>query len=539
MRKLFVLIFMFLSLQSIYAQKSRSVKINGTVEYISSQFVYINFKNTNGINIGDTLFLKYRKRLRPKLIVKTKSSRSCAAIVIGKKVKKGMKVIAFIKNAKKENKSGIKKTEYVKIEKYSEDKTKIKKSSRIGKLKSIKSEFYGRFSLSGYSNISNIPGQQDYQHWRHSLSLYANNISGSKISLSSYVTFRYRADQWNLVQSNLGSALKFYDLAIKYQINSNANLLVGRKINRKLSNVGAIDGLQFETKVNNFFIGGILGSRPNFSDYGFNIKLLELGAYINRTDSVGNGQMSNTLSIMQQMNDFTTDRRFLYFQHSSNFIKNVYLFLSTEFDLFEHIHERSANKFSLTSLFLSLRYSPARWVTVSTSYDARRNVIYYETFKNYIDQLVENATRQGFRLRINLRPVRYVFASVYSGYRFRKSDIKPTRNFGGSVTYSRLPFVNASLNISYIKLITNYLDGNIIGVRLSKDIFNGLIYSTVGYRRVNYTFNNSAPDLLQDIFLVDLSLRVSRKISLSLSYEGTYQGITSYSNIFANITTRF
>ena len=539
MKNILIISLLFFVMENSLAQTTSKTKIEGSVEYISSQYIYISFKSTSDIKIGDTLYVKYRKKLRPRLIVKSKSSRSCAAVLIGSKIKKGRKVYAFIYRADKMKKVVRKESKIV--NKYSYTKNDIDKHSlnTIGVLENNKPELYGRLSISGYSSLSNIPGQQDYQHWRHSLSLYANNISGSNISLSSYVTFRYRADQWNLVQSNLGSALKFYDLAMKYQINSNTNLLVGRKINRKLSNVGAIDGLQFETKVNNFFIGGILGSRPNFSDYGFNIKLLELGAYINRTDSVGNGQMSNTLSIMQQMNDFSTDRRFLYFQHSSNFIKNVYLFLSTEFDLFEHIHERSANKFSLTSLFLSLRYSPARWVTVSTSYDARRNVIYYETFKNYIDQLIENATRQGFRLRINLRPVRYVFASVYSGYRFRKSDIKPTRNFGGSVTYSRLPFVNASLNISYIKLITNYLDGNIIGVRLSKDIFNGLIYSTVGYRRVNYTFNNSAPDLLQDIFLVDLSLRVSRKISLSLSYEGTYQGITSYSNIFANITTRF
>ena len=48
-----------------------------------------------------------------------------------------------------------------------------------------------------------------------------------KNSLSSFVTFRYRTDQWNIVQNNLGSVLNFYNLTIKYQINNNTNLLVG------------------------------------------------------------------------------------------------------------------------------------------------------------------------------------------------------------------------------------------------------------------------------------------------------------------------
>jgi len=539
MRKLLVPILIFFSLQNIFAQKSKSIRVDGTIEYVSSQYIYVGFKNTRDIKIGDTLFVKYRNKLSPKLIVKTKSSRSCAATLIGKKVKKGRKVIAFLHEVKGENELSDKKDKYVKIEYYSKIKTRKQSSNKVGKLEYSKPEFYGRFSMSGYSNFSNLPGQQNYQHWRHSLSLYADNINGSKISLSSYVTFRYRADQWALVQNNLGSALKIYDLAFKYQVNNNTNLLFGRKINQKLSNIGAIDGIQFETKLNKYFVGGILGSRPNFSDYGLNIKLLEMGAYVNRTDSVGYGLMSNTLSIIQQMNDFTTDRRFLYFQHSSNFIRNVYLFMSSEIDLFEHIYGSSSNKFSLTSLYVSLRYSPERWITLSTSYDARKNVIYYETFKNYLDRLIDNATRQGFRLRINLHPVKYIFASIYSGYRFRKSDIKPTRNYGGSITYSRIPFLHVSLNANYIKLITNYLNGNIIGLRLSKYIFGGLIYSTLGYRIVNYKFNTSVPDLVQDIFLIDLSVRVTKKISFSLSYEGTYQGSTSYSNIFANITTRF
>ncbi len=540
--KKYKLIFVLLVLCSaVYAQKSGKKLIKGKVEYISSQFYYIRFTTTNGINAGDTLYIKSRKKYIRKFIVKSKSSRSCAAVLIGSKVKLNRNVYAFvrIKITEPKKKEPVTVSSNKLTEKSAKNSAKIYTSSVAKKIRRNEKSIYGRLSISGYSNISNIPGQQDYQHWRHSFSFYANHINGSRFSISNYISFRYRADQWSRVQNNIGTALKIYDLSFKYDLSRNSYLLLGRKINPNLSNIGAIDGIQMETKINDYKIGGIFGSRPNLIDYGYNFKLLQFGGYISRTDSLGSGQMQNTISAIQQMNDYTTDRRFIYLQHSNNIIRKVYLFFSSEIDLFRKVHNNSQNDFRLTSLYLSLRYSPKHWLSLSASYDARKNVIYYETFKNYIDQLIDNATRQGFRFRVNIRPVNYLFASFYTGYRFRNSDIKPTRNFGGSITYSRLPFINASLNTSFIKLMTNYLDGSIFGLRLSKDLFRGLVYSTIGYRKVNYSFATEIPDLNQNIFLLDLSFRIARKISFSISYEGTFEGITSYSNVYANFTTRF
>jgi len=313
---------------------------------------------------------------------------------------------------------------------------------------------------------------------------------------------------------------------------------MGRNINRKVSNIGAVDGLQFETKYEKFIIGGIFGLRPNYQDYGLDLNLLEFGVYVNRSDSLGMGVIKNTISVFQQMNDLTTDRRFLYFQHSNNIVRNTNLFLSTEMDLFEKINGINSNTLKFTSLFLSIRYSPIRWFSTSLSYDARKNVIYYETFKNYADQLAEDALRQGFRFRINLRPIKYVFVNTYSGYRFRDSDIKPTKNFGGSITHSRIPYLNISANISFINLVTNYLEGNIWGARLSKEFLNGYLSTTLGFRRVDYNFI-SGSNLLQNIVLLDLSYRINKNLFFSINYEGTFQGATSFSNIYANITKRF
>ncbi len=522
---------------TVFGQKAGKEKVIGKVEFISSQYYYVNFSGTGRINIGDTLFIKYREKYYPKLIVVKKSSRSCATKLIGKRIKKGRRVYAFVpKTVAHQTEEMISEDKPVLTQ---NEKPKNIKTLKVKNFKRTEPEYYGKYSLSGYSNFSNIIEQNDYQHWRHSLSFYANNIKGSKLSFSSYLTFRYRSDQWSYVHQHLGDALKIYDLAVRYEFNKTTNFTIGRKINRKLSNIGAIDGLQLETKFNGYYIGGILGSRPHYEDYGYNLKLLEMGIYVTREDSLGYGKTINTLSIVQQMNGNTTDRRFIYFQHSNHIIKSVHLFFSTEVDFFKHYHGTTSHEPYLTNIFISLRYSPARWITLNTSYDARKNVIYYETYKSYIDRLIQNAIRQGVRVRINFRPIKYIFASVYAGYRFRKGDKLPTKNIGVSVTHSKIPLMNISANASYINLSTNYLNGEIIGVRFSKELLNGLLYVTAGLRNLSYVFPALDRKLKRNTALIDLSFRFTRKLSFSISYEGTFEEKSSYSNLFFNVTQRF
>lgn len=526
--------------QTLFSQQESIKKIFGKVSYISSQFTYVKFNSTDGIKVNDTLFVQSRKRLVPKLIVSSMSSRSVAGIVIGSKINKGAEVAAIV-NLKKSNSKVDDKKNKEKDEKIIVNEVKSKKSTKTKSRFNKKKEkrISGRFSVAGYSSLSNIASYRDYQKWRYSFSLKANKINGSKFSFSNYIVFNYRADEWSLLSKNFSNSFKVYEIAGSYDFNNRTKLTVGRKINYKISNIGAIDGVQLETKINKLSLGAVVGSRPNFGDYGLNFNLFQAGVYASKKDSLGNGAMQNTVSIFQQMNSGTTDRRFLYFQHSNNIIKKVNLFFSSELDLFEKVNDKNSNTLRLTSLYLSARYSPFRWLSVSSSYDARKNVIYYETFKNYAYRLLDEALRQGFRFRINLRPINYVFASIYTGYRFREDDSKPTKNIGVSLTHSRIPYVNISANINYVNLNTSYLLGDIIGFRLSRDLFNGKLTTSVSYRNINYEFHNSNSNLLQDVYSADLSFRITKLISFLVSFEGTYKEKESYSNIYLNLTTRF
>ena len=142
----------------------------------------------------------------------------------------------------------------------------------------------------------------------------------------------------------------------------------------------------------------------------------------------------SSLAFMEQMNNWKTDRRFLYFQHSNTLVKNLNLFTTLEADLYQLVkdsqnNETYQNKFSLTGLYVSLSYRPTGKLSLSGSYDARKNVMYYETYKTYVDRILEDELRQGFRLQASYRITRDLTFGLQSGYRFLKSDPAPSRNF--------------------------------------------------------------------------------------------------------------
>lgn len=530
LRYLFIFFIFDLSV-SLFAQQI----MEGEITHISSQNIYVRFDNTEGIAEGDTLFIRLEEKLVPVIRVKFLSSRSCAGEkLIGEELSIGKKIFAFASSVliNHEEEKTLDSAQY-KIEETIEDSGEFDNSAFVS------SGITGKIGLSAYSNISNLQSSKNFQRWRYLFSLNGDSIYKSPFSIESYLTFSYRADEWKSVSENLGSALRIYNLAVKFNFTNETSIWAGRRINEFVTSVSATDGIQFQTKLGDFYAGLVAGSRPNFSDFGLNIKLFQYGIYIARNDMLNNSSMQNSLAYFEQTNNFKTDRRFLYFQHNNDLIKNVYLFLSAEADIYKREKNIGKTTFDITSLYIMARYSPSRVVSFSGSYDARKNVIYYETFKSFADSLLESETRQGLRFRLNLRPLNMLTIGLTYGYRFENSDQKPTNNFGGMITYSRIPIIHSSVNISYNNLRTSYVDGNIAGIRVYSDFMNGLLGSSLGYRKLIYKFYSAAPDMNQDIISADFTLTIARRLLLSLAYEGTFEKSITYGRVFMTITQRF
>ncbi len=515
--------------------------ISGQVSFTSSQNIYVRFTSTSGISKGDTLFILSEGKLVPALVVNDLSSSSCVCTPItGKILAVADLVTAKIRTIEaKGDKVAAESPSAVQLLKESEVDS-LNMSSGQNKLKQ---QIRGSLSLVSYSDVSNTISDNS-QRFRYTLSVDASNIGNSKFSAETYISFRHKSGEWDEVKNNLFNALKIYSLAGRYDINPTTQLIIGRRINPKLSSIGAVDGLQFEKSLHGFSFGILAGFRPDYIDYGFNSTLFQYGAYISYKTVATGSQSETSLAFMQQTNDFKTDRRFLYFQHSNTFFSNLNLFTTFEADLYRLKidslnNEQSESTFDLTGLYVSLRYKISRSLTVYGSYDARKNVIYYETYKTFVDRIMENELRQGFRLQVNYRITKTMTYGVQGGYRFLKSDPQPSLNIYNYFTYNRIPAVNISATLYGTYLQSNYMDGVVAGVRLNRDFLKGKIQTGAGYSYVDYTFTESHPGTVQNVAEFNLSWQFYRKMSFSMNYEGTFENKDIYTRIYILLRKRF
>jgi hypothetical protein len=401
----------------------------------------------------------------------------------------------------------------------------------------------GRISLSSYSNFSSETANS--QRMRYTFSLDALNIGDSKLSAETYISFVHKLGEWSEIQKDVFNGVKIYSLALSYEFDKNNKLWLGRKINPRISNMGAIDGLQYELKLKSFTVGIVGGFRPDYRDYGFNANLLEFGGYFGHDYSNKNGSMQTTVAFIDQLNNGKTDRRFAYLQHTNALIKNLYFFGSVEVDFYKNVMDKQDSIFkqdnspTLSNLYLSLRYRPIRQLSFSLSYSARQNVIYYETYKDIVDRLLEAATTQGYMLQISYQPVKNISLGVNTGYRFSKKDPRPTKNLYGFLTVNRIPGVNVSATLSVTLLETSYISGNIYSVGISRDLVNGKLFLGLNYRYVDYKFVSEETKLVQNMGEFNLTWRILKKLSCSLNYEGTFEKNNIFNRIYINITQRF
>jgi len=528
-----ILLLLFLIL-NLSAQTAKDLS-TGVVSYVSSQHVYVKFDNTEQIRLGDTLFLNQGVNLIPVLKVQQISSISCVGTPISDKPISISTILVYKPHTIILRKD-VPETVEAKVAKPVSVYDQAVKNSAKKMKRDSKSKVDGRISLSSYSNLSN---SSTNQRFRYNVSLNAQNIKDSKFSGESYISFSHKSNDWNQIGKNVFSALKIYTLAVKYDLDSTSNIWLGRRINVNMANVGAVDGLQYEKYSRNMTYGVVAGSRPDYSDYGFNPNLLQYGAFIGHRLEKENGSMQSSIAFFNQMNNFITDRRFAYLQHNNSFAKNLNLFCSFEIDFYALKNLQPVNTIDLTSSYVSLNYKPFRKLSLHLSYDARKNIYYYETFKTTIDSVLDKELRQGLRFQFNYRPFKFLNWGGFTGYRFQKSDPKPSIHASSYININDMPLIHASTTFTATMLKAAYMDGMIYGVQFSRDLIPGKLSTDLEGRLVNGKYTNSSSTLNQMIGEVGLSWRITKKLYMSADYEATFEKDNNAGRVFVNLTKRF
>jgi len=517
----------FLCLSNIQAQEIQETK-EGKISFISSEHVYVKFDNTRGIEKGDTLYFNQTNTYLPALVVKDLSSLSCICIPILKnQLVAGNNIIARIKRKE------------IPIEVVSEKKPEaltvnevVLKENQQKKERSSK-DVNGRISVSSYTYLS--AKFNNVQRLKYNVSFRAEDIANSKLSTDVFMTFSQRMGD----RFSYSHDLKIYSLAVDYKIDSLSRITLGRKLNPGMANIGAVDGIQYEGQKKNFTYGALLGSRPDQDTYGYNPLLMQAGIFASHRFDKFN--MHTTLAFFNQMNDWKTDRRYLYLQHSNQIVKNLNFFGSAEIDLFADENGQAITKPDLTSTYLSVRYKPLTNLSTTISYDARKNVYYYETYKNFADSIFDKETRQGFRLQVLYLPFKNLTWNTFGGYRLPAGRDEASINTYSSLTYSELPFIpGSSFSINGSYLSTAALRGTIYGAELEKDFLAGKMNVSLQYEHVSYNFYKINSIFIQHIAELALYWRVNRNWMISSHGEIILEPDQNYIyRVFLNLNYRF
>ena len=537
MRHLFVTFWMVLACLSLRAQAVTDT-LGGEVSFTTSQSIYVKFPSTRSIAIGDTLYIQSPTGLQPALIVKYISSTSCVGDPITDQViEKGNRIIARVKELPQDVKKDSTQTPLSKAIEESDAGGAVT-TPETGLPPTEKSSLKGRLSAAAYINLSDNPAG-DKQRMRYVLSVNARRINNSNLSAEAYLSFRHTINEWQDVQQDFKRAFKVYSLALEYDFHQGTRVWAGRKINYNISSIGALDGLQAEQRWKKAFVGAFVGSAPDRTDYSYNPNLSQYGAYGGHIHEGKNGVTQSTLALVEQRNSGMTDRRFAYFQHINSSIRHINIFTSFEFDLYTLQNNQPKSTFDLTSLYVSVRYRASDKLSFFGSYDARNNVIYYETYKNLIDQLIDQETRQGFRFSFNYRPWKKITLGANAGYRFQKANPFPSENLNTYLTISRIPGLQASATASVTFIHSAYLDGIVYGVRIYRDLVRGKLYGELQYRLADYGYQNLEFPIKQSIVGANLSWRITKKLSFACNYEAEIQNQNLNSRIYTNLIQRF
>ncbi|MDX1406761.1 MAG: hypothetical protein R3330_01475, partial [Saprospiraceae bacterium] len=260
MRKLLVIGGMIILQLAGWAQSDPG-ETAGKVTYRNSRNIYVKFSSTETIAVGDTLFLLQNGALIPAAIVDHKSSISCVCTPFsGQEINVDTPLI-HRPISRDQDAAEPQVTPAAPPPLVQTDPQEAGPAPGItqdtDEISPVQEQIRGRVSMSYYGTMSDREGY-DRQRMRYTFSFRGQHLGDSRFSAESYVSYRHTLTQ-PTTRTGIPEALKVYNLAIGYDASRKTTLWAGRRYNPNISNIGAIDGLQFESALRNLVIGGFAG----------------------------------------------------------------------------------------------------------------------------------------------------------------------------------------------------------------------------------------------------------------------------------------
>ncbi len=246
------------------------------------------------------------------------------------------------------------------------------------------------------------------------------------------------------------------------------------------------------------------------------------------------------MGFLEQRNNGQVDRRYTYFQHSSTIGRDLNLFASFELDLYKKIQEVTSTDPRLTNFYVSARYRLGKRVNFTVSYDSRKRIVFYETLKTTVEQLLDDdIARQGLRFRANVRLFKYINTGVSYSKRFQADQQNKSDNINGYISISRTPLIDGRITVNFNWNTSNYLESKILSFRHTRSMFNNKLSADLYFRYVDYAYLTSEFTFAQQYYGANFSFRITRNLSLSILGEMNARQSENNFRVNTNIIKRF
>lgn len=467
---------------SVNAQSNKTLA--GKVSFISGANIYVRFSSTENIATGDTLYYKDS----PCLVVTNKSSSSCVTQSLNNcDPAKGDAIIA-LQGTQAEN-SAVAKADTNDVAAAKTDSSVAAIENKYEKKKGYKQRITARVSAASYTSGSSDLPDKGVTRYVSRVRLNAQHLNNSRFSVETYANYRQIARQ-DPDFTGENSRFTVYNLAAHFDMDSSTRITFGRSTNRYATSLGALDGAQIHKNWKHFYAGAIVGFQPAIADYSLDFSKLQYGAYGGLQFIENNFYSKTTLGLLEQLNNGNVDRRFLYAQNSTNLWSKLFLFASSEVDLYQKFDSLAATtNVSLTSIYLNARYRLHRHLSLFASYNTRKNVIYYDSFTSEVERLLsEQAARQGLRFRLGLTNWHNINARIGYAKRYQKDNANSSESYQAYVSYNKLPYLKGRISVRYLENRSSTFITKVQSYRYYRYLLKNKLQLSAYFRTLSYVY---------------------------------------------------
>ena len=519
-----------MSVQAGFGQKKEERVISSSVSYISAGTVYLDAGRSRGLEVGDTLTVVRKSQPRGIVVITAVSSSSSSAATVSQTATFAIGDSAFIRKSivvQEAVPPGV--------------TTGAGGQSSSPPLSPRESNIVsGRVALQ-YGAVGVFGNPLDYSQPAAVVRIDIGRLFGTGLAFTMYGRTSYDlTDQLGRFQQSARTQTRMYELSLTYE-NPRAwyGYGIGRIYSRFVGGLGTFDGGQVFVRTGQFTVGVLGGAQANYITSSVNLDQQKFSAFVNYAWGGDVFTTSDiTLAYGQQRFQGELDRDFLYLQASLRFGSELFFYQSSELDLHIINDGQLTRHPRVTNSFLTLNYSPLRWLSITAGYDAARTIHLFESMKSIPDTLLDLTLKEGFRGSLTFRLPYNLSLTTSGNVRLASGTTGAARTVAGTLRAFDVMGSQVNLGAHYANVQGLYTSGNDITFDLDAWIARSL---SIGLRldRYDYRVGEQRARFRTTTGTANIQYWVSRSLYGVVTMDQVWDASRTFQRLFLELGVHF